>query len=57
MDNDWNPWPLSELEAEDRRRIIAMPPQERQKRIERLKKDILSGEHARRQRRREQERG
>ncbi len=53
MTEDWKPWPLSELDAEERRRIIALPLKERKKRVEQLKRDILSGELARRKRLRE----
>lgn len=44
------PWPLSEVESDEAATIVAMPPSLRDARINRLKADLKSGEHARRER-------
>ncbi|WP_435018462.1 hypothetical protein TA3x_000436 [Tundrisphaera sp. TA3] len=44
-----HPWPLSEVTPEEAEQILKLPPSFRDKRIVRLKADIASKAHERRQ--------
>lgn len=47
-DNSW--WPLSEVSEQERDRILRLPAGQREKALTKLKREIASGAHQRRQR-------